>query len=58
MIIESQYKSPAQIDYLIKDLKNNNNFIEIKNKALSQKMHMETIGSGAAIPMETLVQFN
>jgi len=35
MIIESQYKSPAQIDYLIKDLKNNNNFIEIKNKALS-----------------------
>lgn len=35
MIIESQYKSPAQIDYLLKDLKNNNNFIEIKNKTLS-----------------------
>lgn len=35
MVIESQYKSPAQIDYLIKDLKNNNNFIEIKNKSLS-----------------------
>ena len=34
MIIESQYKSPAQIDYLIKDLKNNNNLIEIKNKTL------------------------
>lgn len=35
MIIESQYKSPAQIDYLLKDLKNNNTFIEIKNKTLS-----------------------
>gem|GEM_PF-7102399 len=34
MIIESQYKSPAQIDYLLKDLKNNNDFIEIKNKSL------------------------
>ena len=35
MIIESQYKSPAQIDYLIKDLKNHNNLVEIKNKILS-----------------------
>ncbi len=35
MIIESQYKSPAQIDYLIKDLKNNNNSIQIKNRHLS-----------------------
>jgi len=35
MIIESQYKSPAQIDYLIKDLQNNSNSIQIKNKHLS-----------------------
>jgi len=35
MIIQSQYKSPAQIDYLIKDLKNYYDFIEIKHKQLS-----------------------
>jgi GTP pyrophosphokinase len=35
MSIQSQYKSPAQIDYLIKDLKNYYNLIEIKSKHLS-----------------------
>jgi guanosine-3',5'-bis(diphosphate) 3'-pyrophosphohydrolase len=34
MTIESHYKSPGQIDYFIKDLKNYYNFIEVKSKQL------------------------
>ncbi len=34
MIIQSKYKSPAQIDYLIKDLKNSYDLIQIKNRQI------------------------